>query len=266
MLRNLGTHRVLWLLTSLLSLVAALVGVLSPAIYSRVASPDILPAVIGQDLMTVVASVIILLLTILTRKDNSIKQIVILGILGYLFYAYGIYVIERFYNALYYLYLAIFGLSFWSMVYGMATIRRDILQEVNLSRLLRNLAAGFSFLIALIFTVLWVVQLLPLIQAGEKIEFLYSIYILDLCFIMPAFIIIGVMIIRNKGLAFLLAPAMFVLGFTLIFSLAVSELVKPFFLFPLDAGAMASSLVLSLSFLILAFFHLRNLKMPAEKA
>ena len=79
-----------------------------------------MPGVFGQDLMTIVASVIILLLIARLKDGDSKKQIVILGILGYLFYAYGIYVIERGYNVLYYLYLAIFGLSFWLMAYGVA--------------------------------------------------------------------------------------------------------------------------------------------------
>ena len=113
----------------------------------------------------------------------------ILGILGYLFYAYGIYVIERVYNVLYYFYLAIFGLSFWSIVYGIASIRQEILQKVELSRLIRNISAGFSLFVALVFNALWIIQLLPLIKTGEKIEFLYSINILDLCFIMSTFMI-----------------------------------------------------------------------------
>ncbi|MCK4788973.1 MAG: hypothetical protein KAV87_34855, partial [Desulfobacteraceae bacterium] len=102
MVQNLGTNKILWLLTALLSLAAALMGVFNPDIYSKVVRSDIMLGVFGQDLMTIVASVIILLLAIRIKKEDSKKQIVILGILGYLFYAYGIYVIERVYNMLYY--------------------------------------------------------------------------------------------------------------------------------------------------------------------
>lgn len=265
MVRNLGTNKILWLLTALLSLAAALVGVLSPGIYSKVVSTDIMPGVFGQDLMTIVVSVIFLLLAIRVKKEDSKKQIVILGILGYLFYAYGIYVIERVYNVLYYLYLAIFGLSFWSMVYGIVKIRWEVLQKVQVSGLIRNVSAGFSLFVALVFNVLWIVQLLPLIQAGEKIEFLYSIYILDLCFIMPAFVIIGIMAVKKIGLGLLLIPAMFILGFTLIFSLAVSELVKPLYDLTIDIGGLVPSLVLSILFLVLAALHLQKLELALEQ-
>jgi hypothetical protein len=135
-------------------LAAALVGVFKPSIYEKVVSNDILPAVFGQDLMTIVASIIILLLAIRIRREDSKKQIVILGILGYLFYAYGIYVIERLYSVLYYLYMAIFGLSFWSMAYGVAKIHPEILQKVQVPGLMRNVSVGFSLLVALVFSVL----------------------------------------------------------------------------------------------------------------
>jgi hypothetical protein len=261
MTQNLGTNRILWLLTAFLSLIATLIGVFKPSIYSKVVSTDIMPAVFGQDLTTIVASVIILLLAIQIKKEDSKKQIVILGILGYLFYAYGIYVIERVYNMLYYLYLAIFGLSFWSIAYGVTKIRTDVLQKAHLPGLMRNVSAGFSLLVAVVFNVLWIIQLLPLVQAGEKIEFLYSIYILDLCFIMPAFVIIGIMALRKAGLGLLLIPAMFILGFTLIFSLAVSEIVKLLYDLAITIGGLVPSLVLSILFLVLAALHLRKLRL-----
>ena len=266
MIQNLGKNEILWLLTAVLSLIAALIGVFIPGIYDRVVINDIMPGVFGQDLLTIVASVIILLLIARLKDGDYKKQIVILGILGYLFYAYGIYVIERVYNVLYYLYLAIFGLSFWSMAYGVAKIRPEVLQRVQVPGLMRNVSAGFSLLIAVVFSVLWIIQLLPLIQAGEKIEFLYSVYILDLCFIMPAFMILGVMALKKAGLGLLLIPSMFILGFTLIFSLAVSEMVKPLYDLTVTIAGLGPSLVLSILFLILAALHLRKLRLDLQEA
>ena len=62
MVRNLGENKVLWRLTAVLSLIVALVGVFSPGIYSKVISTELMPAVFGQDWITVVASVIILII------------------------------------------------------------------------------------------------------------------------------------------------------------------------------------------------------------
>jgi hypothetical protein len=260
MIGNLFANKVLWALTALLSLVAALVGVFSSDIYIKVVSPDIMPGVFGQDIMTIAASIIILILTVRIRPESWKKQVVIFGIIGYLFYAYGIYVIERVYTPMYLVYLAIFGLSFWSLAYGVAKTRQEVLPTLKLSRLIRNISVGFSLLVAVIFEALWVLQLLPLMQAGEKIEFMYSIYILDICFIMPAFIIAAIMALRKQKLGLIFIPALFVLGFILIFSLVVSEMVRPLFQLDMNMSGMWPSLVLSIIFLVLAVFYLRGLK------
>jgi len=55
-----------------------------------------------------------------------------------------------------------------------------------------------------------------------------------------------------------------VLGFTLIFSLVIGELVKPLYQQTPDISALTMSLLLSLLFLVLAGFHLWNLKIKGE--
>ncbi len=260
MIKSLYLNKILWMITAVLSLAGALAGIFLAEIYGKVTSADLEPALFGQDLMTAAASLVMLVITILVRKDNSKKQIVILGILGYLFYAYGIYVIERLYNALYYLYLAAWGLSFWSLVYGLAKVSKESVRQAILPDRLRMISAGFSLLVALVFTVLWIIALLPLIQTGEKIEFYYSIYILDLCFIMPAFAISGITALRKMGFPLLLMPSMFVLGFTLIFSLVISEAIKPLFDLTVSPSDLAMPLALSCLFLALAIANLLKLK------
>ena len=259
MLQKFSWNRTLWLITAALSLIAALIGVLDPHIYSKVISRTLMPGTFSQDLMTIIASIILLVLAVCAKKDAKKTQIVILGLLGYLFYAYGIFVIERVYTIFYLVYMAIFGLSFWSIAYGAANIRREVLQTVTLSRPMRYISAVGSLLQPLLFYPLWIISLLPLIETGRKIEFLYSVYILDLCFIMPAFAILAIMTIKKRGLGLVLTPAMFVLGFTLIFSLAIGELVKPLYNLAPDIAGLTMSLLLSLLFLVLAGLHLWKL-------
>lgn len=267
MIRNLGKNRILWLSTASLSLIAASVGAANPGIYDRVVSADVMLGVFSQDLMTVAASIIALFLAVRMGEEDSRSQVVILGILGYLFYGYGIYVIERVYNVLYLVYMAIFGLSFYSIAYGFANIRKEVLPYVQLPRLIRDASVGYMLLNPLIFYPLWISQLLHLIRSGRKIEFLYSIYILDLCFIMPLFIIVAVLTAKNEGLGLLIAPSLFVLGFTLLAPLALGEFFKPLlFDTPMDTAGMGLFLILSLAFLILAVANLRSLKIKGPKA
>ena len=137
-----------------------------------------LPGTISQDVITLIAGIALLFLSLKT-SDASIKaQIVIMSLLAYLFYGYGIYVIEQVYNSLYILYMAIFSLSFWALISGLGSIDPDVLQNIKAPKFIRNLSVGFLIFTAVLFYSLWSAQLLPLMRTGEKIEFLYSIYIL----------------------------------------------------------------------------------------
>ncbi|MFW6193925.1 MAG: hypothetical protein ACOC5L_00205 [Halobacteriota archaeon] len=249
MMRNLHKLKILWFLTALLALIASLAGALNPELYQQVVSKEIMPGVFSQDLMTILASFIVLFLTLRSREEDFIKQAVVLGILGFFFYGYGIYTIERLYNTLYILYMAIFSLSFYSIMYSLVNIRKEDLKRIMIPRIVQIVSIAFLLINPLIFYPLWISQLLPLIMAGDKVEFLYSIYILDLCFIMPAFIIVAVMTARKDNLGLFLTPALFVMG--LLAPLALSEFLKPLFYdLPTDFTGMGLFPTLSTLFLI----------------
>ena len=259
MLTHLRLHRSLWAVIGVLTLTAAAAGLWNPGIYDRIVSAELIPGAYSQDLLSAAAALCLLYLAATARPERVKPQIVALGLLGYLFYAYGIYVIERAYNGLYLVYMAVFTLAFWVLVSAGAHLRRGLGTHV-LPKTLRLVSASGAMLQPLIFYPLWTGMLLPLMRTGEQIDSLYSIFILDLCFIMPAFLILSVLTYRNHGTGLLLLPALYVLGFTLIFSLAVGELVKPLFAAPLDPATFWPALALSLLFLVLGILHLNRLR------
>lgn len=155
-----------------------------------------LPDAYSQDLISAAAAIILLCLSLARRSNQPKPQIIALGLLGYLFYAYGIYVIERAYNGLYLVYMAIFTLSFWALISAGATFRKET-DAAAVPRTLRLASAAGALLQPLIFYPLWIAMLLPLMRTGEPIDSLYSIFILDLCFIMPAFLILSILTFRS---------------------------------------------------------------------
>lgn len=265
MLTHLNLHRILWAVSGVLTLIAAGVGLWNPGIYDRIVSQELIPGAFSQDLLSLAAALGLLYLALATDDGRVKHHIVAVGLLGYLFYAYGIYVIERAYNGLYLVYMAIFTIVFWAMISAGAHLRRD-LPKPALPKALRLVSASGAILQPLIFYPLWVGMLLPLMQSGEQIDSLYSIFILDLCFIMPAFLILSVLTYRDQGSGLLLLPSLYVLGFTLIFSLAVGELVKPSFDAVLNPAAFWPALGLSLLFLILGVLHLNKLSIGEAAA
>jgi len=255
MIRNLKANKILWISIASLSLVAACIGVFNQDVYEKVISYDLLPGTVAQDVITIIASVVLLSLSLKVKDTDEKKQIIVVSLLAYLFNGYGIYVIERVYNWLYLLYMAIVALSFWSVVYALTNINHDALVQAKAPNWVRNLSAGCLFFTAALFYILWTGQLLPLMLAGEKIEFFYSIFILDMAFVLPALVISGVLLIKKNVLGLIFAPILFFKAFTLLFSVGLGGLLKPFYGQIADTGETGFYLLLSVIYLTFAVLN-----------
>jgi hypothetical protein len=259
-LENLRLNKLFWTITTALALAAALAGIVDRNLYDGLFPKDFLPGAFPQDILTVLACVALFIVIATMREGEVRKQVVVLGVIGSFFYLYGIFTIERVYNAFYLLYAAVFGLSFWSLAYSLSQLKMGTVNRVSVPAGMRLLTAICSLLIAAVFTFLWTMALVPLLKARNRIDFLYSIYILDLCFVMPAFAVTAIMALRGKMLGAVLGPAIMILGFFVIFPLALNELAKPAAGLALSAGPLAASLLFSALMLVLAVLQLRAMR------
>jgi hypothetical protein len=253
-----GSHRLAWLVVGVLSVVTAGWGFVDPGIYLGLIAPATRPGAFSQDVVAVVIGIILCGLALRTKVGPK-AELLALGLLGYLFYGYGIYAIERVYNALYLNYLAIFGIATWLLVLGAIDVVRRTADSATLPRPFRRISAAGALLQPLIFYPLWIGMLIPLMVNRDQIDSLYSIFILDLAFIMPAFLLVGVGQFLDRTWAMVLAPVMFVLGAVLIFSLALGELLKPAFGLPLTVAGLLPPTLLTVLFVALAVLHLKRL-------
>jgi hypothetical protein len=228
MIRNLAFNRILWLLTAALSLIVSVIGVLFQNIYDEVVAISIMPGVFGQDLITIIASVLILILVMLSKQGSNNKTLIILGLMCYLFYAYALYTIQGVLSVLYILYLIICGLAFWSIVYSLININYEKGSEIRIPESLRYISALVAILTAIIFAVMWIIMIIAFFLTGDSTGMLIAVFVLDICFILPSFAIIGIMLLKKRNAGLWLMPSMFVFGFVLMFSLVVSELVNRF--------------------------------------
>lgn len=257
MAKNLTINKVMWVATSSLVLLASTVGILKPSIYEGVVAESIVAGVFTQDLVALVAAVVVIILALSANPQSFRKFIVIIGIFGFFFYAYGIYAMEQVYNWFYPIYLAIFSGSTFSIALSLASLDLRAISSVELPGWLRWAAALYGILIAFMFNFLWLGQLIPLLQAGDRIEHTFSIFIIDLCFVMPAFVITAVKTLRSKPLGEVGLPALFVLGVGILSPLALAELIKPTrYSLPMDVGQFALYLFLSISFGLFATVYL----------
>ena len=266
MIRNLSLNKTLFIVTGILSLVAAGMGVLTPEMYDPVVSARIIPGVFTQDLLVIAAALVMIFLAALMQQEDYRKAIVIFGVLGFLFYAYGIYAIEQVYTPLYPLYLAILALSFYVLAYGLASLQGSEIEDLAQPASVRYGAAGYGVFVAVMFNFIWIGQLIPLLQEGDRIEYTFSVYIIDLVFIMPAFVITAFLAVRNRAVGIVGLPALFVLGLCILSPLALAEMLKPSrYGMPTDPGQFWLFGVLSLVFLIFAAAYLITLR-PGSRA
>jgi hypothetical protein len=262
MLENFRTNKTLWYVTVFLTFLSAVAGIIYPKIYDGLVAKEFIPGAFPQDILTVIIC-IVLFYVIYRMKESDIKlQIAVIGIIGSFFYLYGIFTIERVYNSLYLLYAAVFAMSFWSLLYSLMNINHKVIQKVRTSSGFFRITPVFGMIIASIFTLLWISALIPLMQNHNRIEYLYSIYILDLCFIMPAFFITSVLCLRGKVLGIMFLPAVFIVGFFVIFPLGLGEVAKPFYGQIPNYGAMLISFLFSVLMLASGVFHLKAISTP----
>lgn len=256
MVPNLRTAKILWSITELLTLIVSIGGLLIKGLYENLFQADYLPGAVAQDLITLLLSLSLILLIYFTKQEDIKKQVIIIGVIGSQWYLYGIFTIERVYNLFYLFYLAIFALAFWSLLYSLSGFRSERFKNLQIRNGVLKTTAISSIAIAVLFNILWIMSLLPLMQEHNRIEYLYSIYILDLAFIMPAFFLTAIMSLRKMPLGILMTPAMMIIGFFVIFPLGLNELAKPAFGMTINYGSMLFSFIFSIYMLALAYLQL----------
>lgn len=265
MIRNLRLNKFLFAFTGIITLIAAVWSVLRPEIYNPVVSARIIPAVFTQDLFLILASLVLIVSAILLRQDDYRKLIIIYGILGFFLYAYGIYSIEQIYTSLYPLYLAILAFSFYVLIFSFSRLDKHAVEKLDITPIIRYAAAGYGIFTAVMFNIIWFSQLIPLLQSGERIEYTFFVYIIDLAFVMPAFVISAFLAIRKKATGLAGLPALFVLGIGILSPLALAEVLKPVcFNMPVNPGEFWLYCILSMIFVafsaiyLIAFKHSRR--------
>jgi len=259
------TNKILWNITTLLTFVAASAGILFPRMYDNVFAKEFIPGALPQDILTVMICVGLFILISKTKESDIKKQIIILGIIGSFFYLYGIFTIERVYNYFYILYAAIFAFSFWSILFSLMHLHELAHYKVSISSVITKISAISGLAIAILFSILWILSLLPLMKTHNRIEYHYSIYILDLCFVMPAFFICAILTLQKKSIGLLLLPSVLIIGFFVIFPLGLGELAKPFYGQIPNANSMIMSFVFSAYMLVVGGLHVWKLKIVYNK-
>jgi len=193
------------------ALMASAAGVAVPDLYRSMVPRPVMPFVFGQDIVSLAAA---LALLAVWRRRGDKAAVLRTGIVAYLFYAYGPLAMGTVYTVFYFAYLAVFGLAIFYFIAFFSGIAYDRLICV-LPAALRAVVAVYCAAIAVYFAPQWVAAIVTNIQtqsgpAKAGFDFIYYVYVLDLCFVLPVCVLACVLLLRKKVLGAVLGGTLLV--------------------------------------------------------
>lgn len=250
---------ILMIILSVLALGVSLSSLIFPQVYQGVLTLALLPGTFSQDVISILAAVVLALMSIQFLKRQRFKSfIIMLGLDAYFFYAYGLFTISGNYNPLYPLYLLIFALAIYSLILGFTSFRAAAVAQTHLPVWLRRTVAGFLIFIVTLFVPLWLGILLPGAFAKARPD-AYAVLVLDLAVVMPALGITAYMLLRSIPFGNILAGVALLKSLTLIMSVALGTAVAPLYGLPLDYPMLGVYCLVVLFSLVLGTFYMLNL-------
>lgn len=213
-------YRVATLLIAALAAVASAAGLLVDGLYRDAAV--MLPQLYGQDLLTLAVGVPALLVAALSAARGSRPGYVAwLGALGYLLYTYVSYAFMAVFNELFLVYVALFGLTLFTLVGGMLRVDASAMARAFGDRPVRSYV-GFQVLVPVLVGLLWLSEIVPAVLSGSVPPSVVAaevpanaVHVLDLGVVLPAFALSAYWLARGRPWGYVLTGVLLVKGATL---------------------------------------------------
>lgn len=198
---------------ALLAAVGSVLGLTIGGIYAPL-TPVFLPQALAQDLanLLLVAPAWLVLATLALR--GSLRAYLLwLGVLAFTVYNYVIYTFSIPFGPLFLPWVAVLGLSLYSLIGGIAAMDHEAVAAAFSSRR-AIVVAGWSLMVmAILFGLLWLSEDVPALRAGLRPQSLVDmalptnpVHILDLAFFLPAVLMVGLLLLRRRPMAHSFAP------------------------------------------------------------
>jgi len=212
---------VLSIAAAVLATGTSLAGMLVRSTYAREADAWAVQAV-GQDIANLVVAVVLLISAVAVRRGSDRGLLVWLGSLLYFIYAFAIYAFAVHFNLWFLAYVAVLGLSFHALVGTLATL--DVARVAALLRghPHRQGAGRLLIAIGLLFAVVWLAEIVPHLLANtippaleETALWTNPVHVLDLAFLLPAMVLVGVLLRRQHPWGLVMAVPLLVFSVTM---------------------------------------------------
>jgi len=210
-----------WLWMSIGAAILAIAGSITAlsvrSIYSGL-TPAFLPQAIAQDIASLaVVSPSWLLLAVLALRGSVHAKLLWLGVTTFTVYNYVIYTFSVPFGPLFPLWVAVLGLSLYSLIGGISTTDHAAISRCYTNRRAAATTAWVLIVVAALFAFVWLSEDLPALISRTVPKSVTEmqlptnpVHILDLGFFLPAAVYTGVLLLRRVPLGYTAAPAFLV--------------------------------------------------------
>ena len=215
----LGASLWLWLSFAavLLAVTGNIIGLFDDRIYAKL-TPVFLPQALAQDIANLaIIFPLWLILATLALRASLRAYLLWLGVLAFTVDNYVIYTFSVPFGLLFLLWVTVFGLSLYVLIVGISSADHDFVKSSFTSQRATAIVAWFMLITAVLFGLLWLSEHVPALLSGNTPQSVVDmaiptnpVHILDLGFFLPAVIITSIMLLKQKPLAYTLAPAFIV--------------------------------------------------------
>jgi hypothetical protein len=218
-------YYILSAMNAVLLAITSFTGLFFPRIYENFIEPLHLAESQGQDFTTLFVGLPLLLVAMQwTRRGSAHGPIFWAGALGYFLYIYIIYAYGGVYNLFFFAYVAICGLSLFSLIGILLAIDvNGVVHHVH-PRMPIRLIASYFIGTAVLLTLMWGGMAIASIAAGETAD-ANVIIVTDLIIIIPAFVLSAIWLWQGRAWGYVLSGVLFIQAVTLGVSITAGQVV-----------------------------------------
>lgn len=234
----------------LLAAIAAAVGLFAPNVYRE--TQWVIPQNRGQDLVTLIALVVLVPMLTRTQRGSPRATLIWLGLLGYLAYTYTGAAFSYGFNELFLVYVALFGCTGAALIATLSGIDATSLAHAFDERTPRRGVITFLLVMAAVLCALWFSQIIPFFTRGELPNMIVQaktptvfVYVLDLGVVVPLALLSAWWLWQQQAWGYVLA------GFVLVKATTMGLALLSMTVFAIRAGLPVDA-TMSLAWVTLA--------------
>jgi hypothetical protein len=203
------------LLIALLSAITTLSGLFWKGFYSQ-ETVSMGAQAMGQDLVTLMVAIPILLLSLYLLNKKSLRgQMIWMGSLFYFLYTYASLSFLATYNQLFLVYVALFSLSLYTFLCGLMSLDAEAIRNSITPGKTTTTASIFTILMAVMLAFMWLSMIIGSLISGSAPAVLETyttlvIQALDLGVLVPAAIITGILLLMGRAWGYVLMSILIV--------------------------------------------------------